>query len=198
MITISEYAKKHDISYEAARKLVARHEKELEGHISIQNNMKFISEEGEAILTEYRRKAPIVMKDESRREQFELMKDELEQLRLDKIALLEKLDSIRDMLEDANKKVYQIEQKESAMRTENEHLRNDVDKQLGLITEYQRQIETALQLKNQLEADRERIGSERDRLNVTNMQLKRELDEAREEAESYEKSFFGFYKKKKK
>ena len=61
MISIKEYAEKHNISYEAARKQIVRYSKELEGHITRQNRKQFIDEYAEEFLNERRQQNPVVV-----------------------------------------------------------------------------------------------------------------------------------------
>ena len=55
MITIRDYAKENNVSYEAIRKQIKRYEDELNGHIIKQNRTQFLDDIAVAILDQHRR-----------------------------------------------------------------------------------------------------------------------------------------------
>ena len=59
MITIRDYAKENNVSYEAIRKQIKRYEDELNGHIIKQNRTQFLDDIAVAILDQHRREKGI-------------------------------------------------------------------------------------------------------------------------------------------
>ena len=61
MITIRDYAKENNVSYEAIRKQIKRYEDELNGHIIKQNRTQFLDDIAVAILDQHRRENPVII-----------------------------------------------------------------------------------------------------------------------------------------
>lgn len=97
VITLRDYAKQNNISYEAVRKQVVRYADELGDHIIKDGRQQFLDEEAVAFLDAKRQKNPVAI--------IQMDKDEqLEALRNDKEALLIKLASVQDeLLREKNK-----------------------------------------------------------------------------------------------
>lgn len=91
VISFKEYARIHNVSYEAVRRQVARYAHELEGHVIKDGRQQFLDEEAVAFLDERRQKNPVVIYQESKDE-------ELARLRAEKEALLEDLNMAKDRI----------------------------------------------------------------------------------------------------
>lgn len=91
MITIKDYAKKHSISYEAARKSVSRYKDELEGHVITEGRTQYLDDEAVAFLDGKRQQNPVVIVNMDKDE-------EIERLRSEKEALLIRIAELQDSL----------------------------------------------------------------------------------------------------
>lgn len=102
MLSMKEYAKQKNISYEAVRKQVVRYKKELDGHVYKQDRTQFLDEYAIDFLDQKRATNPIVI--------FEMNKDEeLQQLRDENNDLLKKVAALQEMLLQEQKKVIPLE-----------------------------------------------------------------------------------------
>lgn len=91
MISIKDYAKEHNITYEAVRKQIKRYQKELDGHISKINRTKFLDDFAVEFLNEKRKNNPVVI--------IEANKDErIQQLSEENKALLLKIADLQEQL----------------------------------------------------------------------------------------------------
>lgn len=79
LISLKQYADKKEISYEAVRKLVKRHEKDLAGHIVIRSGVRYLDEEAIRILQERRRTSPVVVRVEDQSEELDILRRKLEE-----------------------------------------------------------------------------------------------------------------------
>lgn len=89
--SIKDYAKSRKITYEAARQQVKRYEKELQGHIRKQNRTQYLDDYAVGLLDDHRQQSPVVVVNQDR-------DAELEQLRADKVALLQQVASLQNEL----------------------------------------------------------------------------------------------------
>lgn len=91
MISIKDYAEKHNITYEAARQSVERYKAEMEGHIHCKGRTRFLDDEAEQLLDDKRRGNPIVV--------LQTDKDiEIQRLQDENKALLLKISELQDLL----------------------------------------------------------------------------------------------------
>lgn len=104
-ISIKDFAKKHNISYEAVRKQIKRYNNELNGHILNEGRTQILDEFAQNFLENKRKTNPIVI--------YDIEKDELiEQLKLEKEALyLKLLEKTAEVDNLKNEKINYIEQK---------------------------------------------------------------------------------------
>lgn len=104
-ISLKDYAKKCNVSYEAIRQQVKRYENDLNGHIIKLNNTKLLDDFAQEFLDQKRKTNPVIVYEIEKDEQIEQLKAEKEALLLQ---LLEKSNEI-DKLK--NEKINYIEQK---------------------------------------------------------------------------------------
>lgn len=91
VITLRDYAKQNNISYEAVRKQVVRYQDELAGHLIRDGRQQFLDEEAVAFLDARRQKNPVAI--------IQIEKDEkIEQLENENKFLLQKLTAVQDAL----------------------------------------------------------------------------------------------------
>lgn len=91
VITLRDYAKQNNISYEAVRKQVVRYQDELAGHLIKDGRQQFLDEEAVTFLDERRQKNPVAI--------IQIEKDEkIEQLENENKLLLRQLATVQDAL----------------------------------------------------------------------------------------------------
>ena len=97
MITIRDYAKENNVSYEAIRKQIKRYEDELNGHIIKQNRTQFLDDIAVAILDQHRRENPVIIVNQDTDSRLKQLEDENKNL-LIKVA--QQADKISQLNED--------------------------------------------------------------------------------------------------
>ena len=121
VISIKDYAKQRNVSYEAIRQQVVRYAAELGDHIIKDGRQQFLDEEAVAFLDEKRKKNPVVL--------YEVAKDEeIERLKEEKEALLLKLASVQDQLiraQDENKLLIEENKKVFLLQANNQQLEKE-------------------------------------------------------------------------
>lgn len=179
LTTIKEYAELKNISYEAVRKQIKRYSDDLEGHITRQNGTQYLDDWAVDFLSEKRRQSPIVVINEDQGEEIKALQQEveslrnrLEQMKADNLALKEKDISTQYELIEAKKRMLLLEAREEERQETVQRLKD---------TEAELMMERA-----QHAADQERLE-----------EVKQQRDTAQAEANSYERSIFGFYRKRK-
>lgn len=91
VITLRDYAKQNNISYEAVRKQVVRYQDELAGHLIKDGRQQFLDEEAVAFLDERRQKNPVAV--------IQIEKDEkIDQLERENKILLRQIATVQDAL----------------------------------------------------------------------------------------------------
>ena len=170
MMTLRQYAEAQSITYEAVRKQVSRYTEELKDHIVKKNRVQYLDDWAIQFLTERRRERPIVQIGEELSAEVESLKAEVESLKTKLMTaqteLLKDKDRIIELQESANKAIED--------RTK-----------YNLLLEESAAKDQKLKEKESIIEDLEKKTDE----------LQRERDEAQAEAGSYQKSFFGLYRK---
>lgn len=90
MTTIKEYAKEHDVSYEAVRKQVERYKKELDKHIIKKNRTQYLDDVAVNFLNERRAEKQIIIADTDT--------VELEELRIENERLKAEQDILKNQI----------------------------------------------------------------------------------------------------
>lgn len=80
VISLRDYAKQKNISYEAVRKQVARYKDELAGHIIMDGRQQFLDEEAVAFLDAKRQKSPVAIIQMDKDEKIEELEAQVKQL----------------------------------------------------------------------------------------------------------------------
>lgn len=88
MISMKDYAKSKNVSYEAIRKQVARYKNELEGHIFKQDRTNFLDEYAIEFLDQKRASNPVIIYEVAKDEEIDRLKKENDSY-LKKIAFLQ-------------------------------------------------------------------------------------------------------------
>jgi uncharacterized small protein (DUF1192 family) len=98
LLSIRDYAKSRFISYEAARRQVMRYKKELKGKIEIKQRTQYLTEDAIEFLDEHRKYSPVVVHKDKERQEKEVQKNELEELRQENKMLLLKVNELQERI----------------------------------------------------------------------------------------------------
>lgn len=140
MITIREYARKNNVSYEAIRKQIKRYESELKEHIIKQNRTQFLDEVAVAILDRHRGESPIVIVNQDTSSKLQLLEEENKNLLVKVAAQADKISQLSEELKNKTEKMTSL-------------LLEDKEKTL-LLEQKKNQEEELERLKKELEAER--------------------------------------------
>ena len=158
MITIRDYAKENNVSYEAIRKQIKRYEDELNGHIIKQNRTQFLDDIAVAILDQHRRENPVIIVNQDTDYRLKQLEDENKNL-LIKVA--QQADKISQLNEDLKNKIEKmtslvIENKEKTSLLEQKKDQAEEINQLKeqLDREKKEQLNEIEKLKNELEKEK--------------------------------------------
>lgn len=87
-VSLGDYARQKETTYEAVRKQVKRYEQELEGHIFKEGRTRFLDEYAVEFLEERRNKNPVTIINNNKADELAAAKEEIAELKA-KISLLE-------------------------------------------------------------------------------------------------------------
>ena len=151
MVSIRDYAKMNNVSYEAIRQQVKRYEDELNGHIIKQNRTQFLDDVAVDILDQHRRENPVIIVNQDTDSRLKQLEDENKNL-LIKVA--QQADKISQLNEDLKNKIEQmtslmLENKEKTFLLEQ---KKDHEEQLD--REKKEQLNEIEKLKNELEKEK--------------------------------------------
>ena len=178
MITMKDYADSKGISYEAVRRQVQRYSEELKGHITVQNRTQYLDEWAVDFLSERRRQSPIVVIKEDQSEEIDILKQQVE--------------SLKSVLEQSKAEVMSLREKDISSQYELIDLKK---KMLLLEAKEEEQKETAQRLK-EVETELIRANLQTEAAQQRMEVLQNERDQAVAEANSFQKSIFGFYRRR--
>lgn len=139
MITIREYARKNNVSYEAIRKQIKRYENELKEHIIKQNRTQFLDEVAVEILDRHRGESPIVIVNQDTSSKLQLLEEENKNLLVKVAAQADKISQLSEELKNKTEKM-------TSLLLE--------DKEKTLLLEQKNQEEELERLKKELESER--------------------------------------------
>ncbi len=105
MITIREYARKNNVSYEAIRKQIKRYENELKEHIIKQNRTQFLDEVAVEILDRHRGESPIVIVNQDTSSKLQLLEEENKNLLVKVAAQADKISQLSEELKNKTEKM---------------------------------------------------------------------------------------------
>ena len=194
MTTIKALAQEQHCSYQAIWKLVTKYEKDLGNHVVKKGRDRFLDEFAVNFILEKRVNHPMVAMNVDQSAIIESQKQEIEQLR-DKIeALLNEINrnekQIAELMEDGQKLL------EAKIR--NEYLLEDNKRIQSELTASKENCE---RFRNDLETLRTSTATaeaENALLKQTTESQREELTHTRTELDSFQRSIFGLYRKKKK
>lgn len=199
IISIKQFAEEQNVSYEAIRKQIVRYSEDLKEHIIRKNRTQYLDEWAIDFLKKKRRENPVILLNQDKDEEIDFLKSQIESLKNQLMSaqneLLTEKDKVIALQAEANKAIETKAKNEFLLednKEKEEKLRQsaireaDLSRQLG---------EKNLQLQSaQSEAENFKKQSEEFQKTVSDLQKQR--DEFQTEAQSYQKSFFGFYRKK--
>ena len=205
-MTIKQYAESQNVTYEAVRKQIVGYGEELKDHIVRKGRTQYLDEWAVEFLTKRRRENPIILLSQDKDEAIELLKSQVETLRVQLMTaqneLLKEKDRIIE-LQDEAKKTIEDRARYTALLEDNkakEEKLKEVESQISEIRKESEDLSREIEKKDdqirtiQTEADDLRKKSEEDQKTIEDLQKQR--DEAQTEAQSFTRSIFGFYRKK--
>jgi Cft2 family RNA processing exonuclease len=140
MVSIRDYAKMNNVSYEAIRQQVKRYEDELNGHIIKQNRTQFLDDVAVDILDQHRKENPVVIINKDTDSRLKQLEDENKNL-LIKVA--QQADKISQLNEDLKNKIEQM----TSLMLENKE-------KTSLLEQKKDQAEEINQLKEQMNREK--------------------------------------------
>ena len=170
MLSIAEYVKQRGISQTAVRRQLARYEKELEGHTPKVNRRTMLDDYAIEFLDSHRMPREVIIQQASDEVQKEINN------------LKATLDLMKDKVQELHEQIIFLQDEKMqhiADQTRNQLLLEAKDKETA---DLQEKLETRDQENRDLQ----------DQLKET----RKEVEEAKQEANRYTKSWFGFYRRK--
>lgn len=98
MVSIRDYAKINNVSYEAIRQQVKRYENELKGHIVKKNRTQFLDEVAIEILDKHRKESPVIIINQDINSKVKLLEDENKNLLIKVAAQADKISQLNEEL----------------------------------------------------------------------------------------------------
>lgn len=113
VMSIKDYAKARNISYEAARQQVKRYAEELDGHITRQNRTQYLDDYAVELLDDHRQQNPVVVINQDRDEALEQLREENKALTQRVMLLQDKLLTAQESAIEAAKAMAMLEAAEA-------------------------------------------------------------------------------------
>ena len=171
--TIKALASQQKVSYQSIWKMVVKYEKELSGHIITRNKVRYLDSEAVDFIIQKRRDHPLVAMND---DQSAI----IESLTREKDSLKAKIDALQEQIKARDDHIIEL-QKDIQNKLEYQ-IRNEY-----LLADKENLTEQVKEVKEQVNAAREET-----------KEAKEEAKELRTELDSFERTIFGFYRKKKK
>lgn len=108
MISLKDYAKKKNVSYEAVRKQVNRYRDELGDHLYKKERTQYLDEEGEAFLDQKRASNPVILVEHDKDEQIEELTHQNEALKIKIMELQDQLIKSKDQLLERDQQLIEL------------------------------------------------------------------------------------------
>lgn len=108
MISLKDYAKKKNVSYEAVRKQVNRYRDELGDHLYKKDRTQYLDEEGEAFLDKKRSSNPVILVEHDKDEQIESLQMQNNNLQIKIMELQEQLIKSKDQLLERDQQLIEL------------------------------------------------------------------------------------------
>ena len=145
VITLRDYAKQNNISYEAVRKQVVRYQDELAGHLIKDGRQQFLDEEAVAFLDAKRQKNPVAIIQMDKNEQIEQLENENKQLLLKlatvQDALLAEKEKTQQLLDEKKDQIALLEADNEAARVKTAQAEKEAQEASKRLAEERKQFE---------------------------------------------------------
>lgn len=122
MISLKDYAKKKNVSYEAVRKQVNRYRDELGDHLYKKDRTQYLDEEGEAFLDRKRASNPVILLEHDKDEQIDELKQQNESLKIKIMELQDQLIKSKDQLLERDQQLIELKDQLYLLTTKKEEL----------------------------------------------------------------------------
>ena len=186
MISLKDYAKQNNITYEAVRSQVKRYREQLGDHIIQDGRTQYLDDVAVAFLDERRQKNPVVVYQQGKDETIEELRQEVSRLLLKQEKLRDRIDELTEYKMLVEKERYALEDAKAAHERRQQELLlreaamdEEVEKAVQEATEVQKAILDDLRAKEVAEA-RQKAQELEDLLGK--VQAERDAAEARERA----------------
>ena len=175
LVTLKQFAEQKGISYEAVRRQVKRYAAELGHHVVTKDGVRYLDSEAVDLLSDRRRLSPIVTMVEDQSEVITDLQNKIEGLKKQIEDLKARLLATQEQL---NKSREQIVVEQSARILDQQKI-------------IQMQEDARIQIESHAESDAARRLAE-ERLE----EQTKEVERLRAEVDSFERTLFGFYRKR--
>ena len=132
MVSIRDYAKMNNVSYEAIRQQVKRYEDELSGHIIKQNRTQYLDDAAVDILDQHRKENPVVVMEVGKDEEIKRLQEENKNLLVKVAAQADKISQLNEDLKNKTEQMTSLllENKEKTLLLEQKNDQEEEIKQL--------------------------------------------------------------------
>lgn len=186
-ITLKEYAATRGIAYEAVRRQLRTYANDLEGHIGMNGNARTLDDFAVEYLDTKRAKPPVVVM--STRAEQDIPDASIEEI----AALKTKIEELSTQLIAAQQHLIEVQQREIAYAEEMAKGRQAIE-QVKLLTE---RADDLVRHNEEIAAQKASLEERNANLEEAKAQITAERDAAKADVDSYTKTIFGLYKKKK-
>ena len=176
MKTIKQYAEEQGVSYEAIRKKISTYKDELKEHIVIKGRTQYLDDWAVNFLTERRKENPVIIVSQEKADEVEAMRKQIETLRT------------------------QLLLSQNALIKSQEERIKDKETIIALQAETRKTLEAQSRYVELIEAKDTQLIAAQDDARMLHSQLeasRKAIRHFEEESKSYERAFFGLYRKKK-
>ena len=122
MLSIKDYAKQNNITYEAVRQQIKRYREQLDDHIIQDGRTQFLDDIAVAFLDEKRQKNPVVVYQQGKDEQIEELQQEVTRLLRKQEALRDQIDELKEYKMLAEKERLALEDARTAQERRQQEL----------------------------------------------------------------------------
>lgn len=188
-ITIKDFAEAEGVSYEAIRKSVMRYKDEMQGHVFQRNRVTYLDETAVEYLKKRRKVSPVVIHREDKQAEERALRDQLEDLRSRYEVSQEKLVAALEHVQELQGQVRQIEQKNVLLIEQTGKAEQDMAEAVKRYAEEKARADVAT---IRADAYQAKVDAMEGRL----ADAEARATAAEEEAGSYKRGLFGFYRKR--
>ena len=126
VISLKDYAKQNNISYEAVRQQVVRYKKDLESHIIRDGRQQFLDDEAVAFLDSKRQKNPVAIIQMDKDERIDALQEEnkvlLQKLNIVQDELIKEKDKVQTLLNEQKEEIKLLEAQNADLSAEKDRI----------------------------------------------------------------------------